>query len=216
VDLFLDDDPKEATFAENETVQEVLLHIQADMCTPDAVIVGIRCDGTDVPSGEMAELLTKPASSLKRLEVFTGARHQLVLDAMEQAATCLADSDADCQRIAGLLTEGNIVEAAEGLGHSLRAWQQIHDAVGKSIEMLQLDASQNVIHEEPLAELMSKPREVLTQIRDALRVSDYVVLADILQYEFHDVTDKWQSIIAMLRQAAEKQGTSPNQGFTGQ
>jgi len=135
VELFLDHDLKEATFAETETVQEVLLHIQADMCTTDAVIVRIRCDGREVPSGEMAEFLAKPAASVGRLEVFTGARHQLVLDAMEQAAACVADSDAECQRIAGLLTEGNIVEAADGLGHSLRTWQQVHDAVGKSIDL---------------------------------------------------------------------------------
>ena len=126
----------------------------------------------------------------------------MVLDAMEQASTCLAETDAECQRVAGLLTEGNVVEAAEALGACLRVWQQIHDAVAKSIDMLQLSAEQTTIHEQPLIDLIRKPKDVLVQIRDALRVSDYVLLADILQYEFHEVTGKWQEIITMLRQKA--------------
>lgn len=202
MEVFLDDKPRDETFAQDDTVQDVLTHIQADMCAPGDVVVGIRCDGRDVPSGDMTDLLSKPASSVQRLEVFTGTRHELVLDAMEQAATCLAGTDAECQRVAGLLAEGNVLEATEALGQCLRVWQQVHDGVAKSIEMLQLRAEQTTIRDQPLVELISKPKEVLIQIRDALRVSDYVVLADILQYEFHEVTETWQEIIAMLRNRA--------------
>ncbi len=206
MEIFLDDHPRETTFAEDDTLQDVLVLIQANMCTPGDVVIAVRCDGRDIPSTDMADVLQRRVSSVQRLEVFTGTRHQLVLDAMEQASVCLADTDAECQRVAGLLTEGNVVEAAEALGGCLRVWQQIHDAVAKSIEMLQLSAEQTTVHEEPLVSLLSRPKEVLLQVRDALRVSDYVLLADILQYEFHEVTQKWQAIITMLQQKAGQLG----------
>jgi hypothetical protein len=204
VEIFVDDDPRREAFADADTLHQVLLHIQAEMCAPGDVVVSIRCDGQDVPSGDMAAVLRQPASSIERLEVFTGTRHQLVLDAMDQAAACLSDTDTECQRVAGMLNEGNVVEAAEALGRCLGVWQQVHDAVAKSFEMLQLNADRTKIRERPLVELMSKPKEVLVQVRDALQVRDYVMLADILQYEFHDVTTQWHEIITILRTEAQR------------
>lgn len=99
--------------------------------------------------------------------------------------------------------EGKTVEAAETLGECLRVWQQIHEAVGKSIEMLQLDPEQATVNEQPLFELISKPKEILLQVKEALQDRDHVLLADLLQYEFPEVTSRWHAVVAKLQQEAE-------------
>ena len=202
MELFLDDHQQDTALADNSTVEDALHHVQSALCAPGRVVVGIRCDGQNIPSAVMVEALRKPTSSLDRLEVFTGTKAELVAEAMQQASVCLAETDTACERVAGLLTEGQTVDATEALGECLRIWQQVHQAIAKSIEMLQLNTEQTAVNGVPLIEVVSKPKEVLLQVRDALQASDYVLLADILQYEFREVTEQWQAIIAKLREEA--------------
>lgn len=203
MEVFVDDTPVNADSFREGTVEDALRHVQANRCAPGHLVVGLRLDGKDVPTHAMTDTLRRPASSFDRLEVFTGRKAILVADAMAHASACLTETESACQRAAELLTEGKIVEASEGLADCLRTWQQIHDAIGKSIEMLQLDVEQTTVNEEPLLALIRKPAEVLLEVKDALKSRDHVLLADILQYEFSEVTSCWHSIIAKLRAEAE-------------
>ena len=77
--------------------------------------------------------------------------------------------------------------------------------------MLGLNANTLDIEGEPLASLLDKPRQVLQQIKEALVAQDYVLLADILQYELGDVSEQWRTITAYLRDAVEEpQGAAPD------
>jgi hypothetical protein len=51
--------------------------------------------------------------------------------------------------------------------------------------------------------MIGKPKNVLLQIKSALQARDHVLLADILQYEFSEVTKSWHDLIAGLRREAE-------------
>ncbi len=211
MEVFVNDTQVDEAFNSDGTIEDALHHVQSSLCAPDCVVIGLRCDGQDVTSDAMETTLQKPASSIERLDVFTGTRERLVTDAMDQASACLADTVEICQRVAQLFTEGKTVEAARKLGECLTVWQQIHDAVAKSIEMLRIDPEQITISDEPIIDLIRRPKETLLQVRDALQSQDYVLLADILQYEFGDVTDQWHQIVARLRQEGEtlQTGTRP-------
>ena len=88
----------------------------------------------------------------------------------------------------------------------MRVWQQIHEAVVKSIEMLELNLEETMVQDEPMAVVIGKPKDVLIQIRDALKALDHVMLADILEYELAGVTTQWFAVINRLREVAEERG----------
>ena len=203
MDLFIDDDQVDAAFVADETLADTLSRVQSELCAPDQLVVGLRCDGHDVPANGMADTLRRPASSFKRLQVFTGTKDILVIDAMEQAATCLAETEEASRHAAELFTEGSTVEAAQMLGDCLRVWQQIHEAVAKSIEMLHLDPERMTVQDEPLLNVIGRPKETLLQIKEALQARDHVLLADILKYEFSDTISHWHLLVSKLRQEAE-------------
>ena len=54
-----------------------------------------------------------------------------------------------------------------------------------------------------MSDVIGKPKEVLLHIRNALLAEDHVLLADVLRYEFDDVTNSWYALIARIRQEAE-------------
>lgn len=203
--LYIDDQKVDDEAAVAGTVEETLRHVQDQLCPPGRMVIGVRVDGEDVSGEAMPATLKKQVPAVERLDVVTSTKERLVTDVMTQASTALTETEASAQHVADMLVEGKSTEATEELGQCLRIWQQVHEAVGKSIVMLELDIEQTAINDEPLSTVIGKPRDVLLQIRDALQARDLVLLADILKYEFADVTDSWHAIIARVRQAAEDQ-----------
>jgi hypothetical protein len=208
VDVFVDDQAVVEAPRRNATVADTVRHVQMSVCRPGRLVVRLRCDGVDVLADDMANTLKKNTSAFSRLELFTSTPHALVLDAMDQASTSLQETEDACTRVAELLTEGKTSEGMNTLGECLRIWQQVHLAVTKSVEMLRMDVEQITIRDEPLADVIRKPREVLVQIRDALLHHDHVLLADVLHYELSEVTHQWFAIIARVREEAESQSTT--------
>lgn len=204
VEIFVDERLIEGDAAAFGTIEEILMHVQSEHCGPDQLVVGVRGDGHEIPAAAMTDALRRPASTFTRLEITTGSRFQLVEDAMTDASACLAETETACQGVAELLTEGRTVEAIKTLGECLRVWQQVHDAVLKSVEMLRINAEHTDIGAGNLIDAIAQPREILLQVRDALQNRDHVLLADLLRYEFSEVTDKWHSVLGRLRREAEE------------
>ena len=204
LELFVDDTRIEEPDASVGTVEDALRHVQTAFCGPGRLVLRLRCDEREVSGEEMEATLKKQASDFTRLEVFTGTKAALVTEAMEQAAGCLEETETGCRRCAELLTEGKTSQGIDVLGECLRVWQQIHESVVKSIEMLEIDLEQTMIRDEPLSTVVGKPKDVLVQIRDSLKAQDHVMLADILQYELTEMTTQWFAIINRLRAEAEE------------
>jgi len=204
VEIFVNDDPIDSDPVAQGTVEEALRHIQSNLCAPGQMVAGLRRDGEDVPSDAMDSALGEPVKELQRLEVFTTTRAELVVQAMNEAANALDESDKERRRSAELLSEGKAAEGVEAFGRCLGIWQQIHDALGKSIQMLEVDADMMRVGDQPLAAVISKPKDVLVQVKEALAAKDYVLLADLLQYEFDEVAEQWRAAIARLLEEAKQ------------
>lgn len=203
LDLFVDDKKIDDDRVFGGTLAEALRDVQAHCCGPPRIVVGFRCDGSEVTAAAMAATLSRPAGSFELLEVFTSTRENLVADAMNQASASLEEAEGITQNVAELLMEGKASEGLAPLGECMRMWQQIHDAVVKSLELLRLNSEQLTVRDGPLLTALERPKEVLLQIKGALQTQDHVLLADILQYEFADVTDLWHTMIARIRQEAD-------------
>ncbi|MEK7732006.1 MAG: hypothetical protein AAB363_09140, partial [Planctomycetota bacterium] len=186
MDLFVDDKKVDDDRVVGGTLAETLHDVQANCCPPPRILVGFRCDGNEVVGAAMASTLCRPAGSFELLEVFTSTREDLVADAMNQASASLEETEGVTQNVAELLMEGKAVEGIARLGECLRIWQQIHDAVAKSLELLRLNPEQVTVRDEPLLTALERPKDVLLQIKGALQAHDHVLLADILQFEFAD------------------------------
>lgn len=203
MDLFVDDRQVDANGVVGGTLAETLRDVQATFCPPPRILVGFRCDGVDVAGAAMASTLSRSAGSFELLEVFTCTREDLVVHAMNQASASLEETEGVTQIVAELLMEGKASEGIERLDECLRIWQQIHDAVAKSLEWLRLNPEQVMVRDEPLLTALEQPKDVLLQIKGALQAQDHALLADILQFEFAEVTDLWHTMIARIRQEAD-------------
>lgn len=203
MEVLLDGTRIDDVSAQSETLRQTLLGIQSRHCRASQLVVGLTCDGEVVSGEQMEEALGKRASEFNRVDITTSTAESLVFDAMTQASISLEDTESAVQSVANQLTEGRTDEAIKALSECLQVWQQVHTAVAHSIQILNIDVTAMMIQDETLTAVIAMPKDVLTQIKDALQAQDHVLLADLLQYEFSTVTEKWHAIIARLRQEAE-------------
>lgn len=202
MDLFIDDKVTDPDFTEGRSLDEALRYVQTDICSGHRFVVRVTCDGQEILAEDMEETLRKPADSFGRLELFTNTKGGLVTEAMKEAQASLEQTDRACREAGELLSQGRTVEGIEALGECLAVWQQIHDAVAKSIQLLALKTDSITIQEEPLEVVLSKPRDILTQVKEALESRDMILLADLLIYDLSDVTAQWLAIVNKLRDEA--------------
>ncbi len=193
----------ESQTVEGDTIEAAVRHVQSEVCTPGRLVVRLRFDGEDVSEEALASTLQKEVSSCSRLELFTSTKQALIGEAMNQASASLHETEETCRQVAGLLTEGKTQEGMQAFSDCLTVWRQVHRAVLQSIQMLDLDVDAMTVGDEPISAIIARPKEVLLQVREALRVDDHVLLADLLQYEFSDVTNQWFILIARIREEAE-------------
>ncbi|MBI4717291.1 MAG: hypothetical protein HY763_05765 [Planctomycetes bacterium] len=206
MEVLVDDVPMPEPAALSGTVGDAVRHIQSNVCAAGRLVVSIRCDGLEVSGSDLAEALRRPLESLTRIEVCTSTAGTLVTDAMTRASTALDETMDGAERAAGLLTQGKTADGIEVLGECARTWQQVHQAVFQSLQMLQLDPRELEVNGVSLVDAMDQPRQALQQVKQALVAGDHVMLADVLQYEFSEAMQTWLAIIARVHREAEERG----------
>jgi hypothetical protein len=203
MELFINDKRVEGPECDDSCALVELLRLaQEEFCPADHIIMSLRCDGLQVQAQEMESKLKRPVGDFRRVEVLTGTQPQLVREAMVQAQEALGATEAELGAIADQLIEGKIIESVQRLADSLAIWQQIHDAVSKSIQMLDLDPQSIIVEDQSLVEAIRGPKGMLLQVKEALEAKDYVMLADVLQYEFEPAVNTWQAILTEIQRLA--------------
>jgi len=203
--LYVDDQPVSIAVDSSTLLEEFLRRIQREVCKTGHIVHSLRCDGLPIASNQMANVLDRPISAFHRLDVTTGTTGMLVVEAMVQAGAALGETEERSRQAAQFLMEGKAGEGVDALRECISAWQQIHDAVVKSIAMMELNTETLRIEGQPVGEVVSKPRDALLQVRQALLNNDFVLLADLLQYEFDDATQQWHALINSVRKEAQQQ-----------
>ncbi|MGB0717462.1 MAG: hypothetical protein ACPGXK_16415 [Phycisphaerae bacterium] len=207
--IFIDDQQIEPAPQLFGTIEQSVRQLQQEVCDPGRIVIAVRCNGEELQADNIAAELSKPIDNLQKLELFTGLPGQLVSDAMSQAAEMLTALEEHYKQVAEQLTDGRTNEGMSTLGACVQVWQQVHEAVGKSIAMLELNIEGMMVQEVSFLDAMGRPKEVLLQLKSALESGDHVLIADILQYELKDVTDLWHAVVATIRREAIKQSGDP-------
>ncbi|RJP35221.1 MAG: hypothetical protein C4547_09705 [Phycisphaerales bacterium] len=202
MDVFVDDHRVDFSPGDRETLESAVRRLQRESCPRDHVVVGVRCDGLHLTGDELSRAMDRPVGDFHSLEVATSTPSALVRGAAGEASQMLREVDEQRRRCAGLLSQGKTAEGIAALTACLGVWQQVHDAATKSIHMLDIDPASVRVGGQPLEKSLALPMDRLQTVRDALQSQDFVLLADVLEYEFDEVVAQWQALLAQIQQLA--------------
>jgi hypothetical protein len=202
LDIFLDDEAVAVADAETLTVEQLAQEIRTRLSDHRRLLTSIRCDGQTVESGDLESALAHSAGRYGRIEFQSSDLGELVRGALTNAAELFDQSDDNRRSAADLLNEGQISKAMTVLGDCFKAWLQAHEAVVRSSRLLRLDIGGIPMGDVDVSGWLGLLRDKLQELKEALEVSDHVLVADILRYEFDDISEQWKRVVTHLTDQA--------------
>ena len=200
MELYLDDQKTETGTNSEATLAEVLNEIKQRLGSAGRIVVDIRCDGTDVTGAEFQETLAQPSSTFTRIDMHSADTRNLVAEALETAGTLLDESTRAAAEVVDLLSAGNVTEALPKLAECCRSWGQVHEGIYNSVVMLGLDVATFTVEGQSLPQILAVPNDQLRQLKEVIEAKDFVLLSDILSYEFSEAIDSWRKIKDALKE----------------
>lgn len=177
-------------------MRELLAAVRDELAPSGRVVVEVRVDGQPITGPELDD--DQPTQTTSDIRVYSAKPSDLVVGILEDVRTQLAASQQMQQQAADFLQQDDPAKAMGLVKESINAWLQAQQAVGQSAQLLQLDLQEIKVEGQPVIERMTELIASLTELKDIVVANDFVTLADALQYEWPEITDRWDAAIGAI------------------
>lgn len=203
--ILVDDQPYVSSGKAGQTVAELANEVcQNDTEPGNRLVVGIRCNGEQVGNEQLEGVLASPAEQYDSIELLTQPVASMVKATLSQAIEIFEQSAENRRNAADLMTEGRQAEAMGHLQNFLEVWRQVQDSMLMCAQALQVDLESLKVNDLSLTEILEMIKKQLNDLKGAMETSDYVVVGDILRYEFEEPTEYWLEFLGLLCEQADK------------
>ena len=170
-----------------ETLEEVLNAILKSR--QDSYVRRIWLDGQEVSSSTPDTLKTSSAT-VDLLELELAQLKDLLANNLSNAKEYLEKLIPGFQKAADLFRMGNEQEAN-------KFYLQIIDGIDwfSQVVLTIINAQQHVLEGQSLAERQKKLNELMGQMLEANKNQDWVLMADLLEYEMVPFYEEWQKVL---------------------
>ncbi len=200
--VFVDGAVYEPAGGGEQTVGELAAEVGTAAAGERRIVVRLECDGRPVEDDEIGAVLARRAGDFQKLELHTQPLRPLVGNILAETLDLLGQADQARQRAADLLVESRTEEAMTHLQSFLTFWQQVQEAMVLCARALEVDLESLDLGGQALPEVFEAIRKLLSDLKEAMTRHDYVVVGDILQYEFVEPLRDWLALLKSLRQRA--------------
>ncbi|MEM9346989.1 MAG: hypothetical protein AAGB26_10275 [Planctomycetota bacterium] len=196
--IHIDDHPSTLTAG---SMRELLAAVSESLAPAGRVVVEVKVDGESVTGPALDD--DQPTAEGSDIRVYSAKPSELVVGILEDIRTQLAASQQQQQQAAELLQQDDPAKAMDLVKQSIDGWLQAQQAVGQSSQLLQLDLQAITVEDQPVIERMNELITALTELKDIVVANDFVALADALQYEWPDITERWDTALGAIIQHVE-------------
>jgi len=200
MDIRVDDEILDQPIGDGDRLEALIATVNRTVGAQGRTITAVFCDGRELDADQLTQALQSPIKEFARLELRSQPASLVAARIFEQAAALFEETEKDQPLIVEMLNEGNMVRGMELLAGSFRLWQQAHEAVTHAVRLAGIQLDEIRIGETPSLDIINGLHEKLAQIKEALQARDFVMLADILQYELAETIENWKKLIAGLQE----------------
>ncbi|MDK9700655.1 MAG: hypothetical protein OEM52_10975 [bacterium] len=181
-------------------LREAIKEIGADVQTPRKSIVRVVVDGEDVTGKFQHEVYSRSAQEFSTIELFTGDPIVLALDTLPMMQDFIVRMKAEIGNATEWYRFGKINEASQSMGRIADGLTLITHTVERIRGLLKLDFGTFLFNGEPVLDHYSALGEMIEEIVGAQEESDWILVADLLEYELTPILTTWEGIIQEIEQ----------------
>ncbi len=162
------------------------------------MLVEVRLNGNVVTGDALDEHAEKSIDNAD-LRLYSADPIALSLSILNQIEHRLADAEAMQQEAAELLQRGESQAGLIKVGAAVEPWLQTQQAVLQSAALTGVTLDTLEVDGKPLQACITELVTRLKELRDLVNAKDTVALADVLQYEWPETTQRWRSLVGVLK-----------------
>ena len=151
--------------------------------------------GADVLEGDQLAQARQNPLGEATLALTTADEKELCLTMLGKLAALIEWLAPQHKEVAGELERGQTQHALDRLNGIVSAWQQIQAAYGNLAKMLNLSLENLPVREMTGEAVLEEFCRQLSEMQTALQNKDFVLLADILQYEMDGAETNWMGLL---------------------
>jgi len=193
VPIHIDDQP---TTLPARSLRELLAAARDKLAPSGRIVVEVRVDGESVVGAALDD--DQPTNPGSDIRVYSVRSAEFVAGVLEDVRTQLGESQKLQQQAAELLQQDEPAKAMKLVQQSIDGWLQAQQAVGQSAMLLKIDLSVIKIGDQNVLDRMSELVGSLNDLKDAVVANDFVALADALQYEWPEITQRWDGALGAI------------------
>ncbi len=189
------------------SLQAIVKQIEAHVLPPDMVIRQILVDGVPLFSRQSEEPGSPPqlsAAASEKVEIATGTLKEIARDSIQEALSYLDRVEA---AIPSIVTGFRVAPGPEAFGQLkqlLDGFYWIHllqDRIGAAFK----SPSKLPGYGTEARDCLLRSASIFGQLVEAQEKNDYVLIADLLEFEVVPTIPGWKSLLAALQELAEKE-----------
>ena len=206
--LTLNKQELEGFLPEDATLGEALAMVQEQRITDDEVLAGIWVDGEPLTAERLSIWKDHSVHEFSEASIEAPGRKTFAMEGLHTLAEKLQQSTPQRDQIVDHITQGRPQDGLTELNDYLRIWTAIPQSLASVGRMLDLDLEAIEYHRDQsdpesvqtVGALIEQLSEQLREVKSALEAGDYILLGDILDYEFPDLTSDWTQMLNQLAQ----------------
>lgn len=168
---------------ENETLGELLIQLEEWIKSNKRIIVQVKLEGKLLSEKDKRILFNKKVSEFEILELFTANLWQWAINLLQEIKIYLPEIAKKMEKVSFLIQQGNCKNAFSLLERYIGLWDEVNEALAKIEKIFALDYTKILLKKNASYEMMKELMQFLEEAKRAIKDSDFLTLADILEYE---------------------------------
>ncbi len=204
MEVYINSEPIEVGIDPEDTLAEVLGMIQSNFIEQGDIVTGILIDGRVVDPDILAEIKVKPSNEFEEVNLSVRPANKFAAEGLMTISVHLDNSIGLRKEVVDLLQQGSSQEAMVKLNEYVTFWAGLQSTLGSACRLVGVDISAMEVYDadgndgQMVMDFVNSLSEQLVELKSALEAGDLVLLGDILEYEFGDLTDSWRDILQKL------------------
>lgn len=194
--------------AGNQTVQQ----LADEVCGPGTgldsqIIVSLKCDGQAVDKDRLQEVLDSPVDQFANVDMQTVSVREQVVSTLSQAVDVLSRSSRIRETIADSLSQGRHDAAMTEMRNLLEVFRQVQQTTILACSLIGTEPADIRVDDLSFDDILTNVRQALTELKSGMENQDFVLVSDLLRYEFAQPLEDWVKVLEHLQTSATTAAT---------
>ncbi len=189
------------------SLEEVIKHIEENLLPPDVVIRQVSLDGQPVDANNCQadpSLILGDLAGRERVEVFTSTVEQIALDSISEAESYMNRAEALTPSLAATFRDYPGPETFERLKQLYDGFYWMSMLLSKLETVFKVKLDEMIVDGASLKEQHQRFISILQQLVSAQEQEDFLLIADLLEFEIVPMIPAWKSLLAGISRLASE------------